>query len=1282
MGFSAVDSNDIFLDYDPQAELASDLFLDYDPEEFQKLQAAEIFTDNNPDALIEKTAKVKDIWDGNTPENRKARKQVIHDYMYAPEKTPEEISNMSIWEKMQYSKQLEREFEFRQSKGLTKGAASGATFGFSEYIEDLSPEEDDLLFGVGEIIGSSIPISGLYGFFGKRLVKMAAKSPIAKEGLKSLARMTGFGLTGGVYEGVKHVAKTGEAPSVEDVALHAASWAALDGALQLVGKGFSFANKLYKLNKNNKNLKSQEVVNDIINQLAKEKINPELNPEKYAERAEEILDSKLPKEEPVGGDQKTEEVAKILEPQPVENLQTPEIVKNAEPVEPIEPIKSSKIEAPAAKLEIEKPSQPKVEPKNKISKPKSKPQPVHVDILPEDLGKSSAEIVGQHVISGKSNNQFKLPSLKQTSDFLETKLYNQYVPLKLLGEGESSILNKPRELAELVKGSASTAEAVLKYGQYDLETGLINGPGFNEIFLPKRVKSLTGKKKLDRVAFDNYLAARSSLDRQAAGQKNPIPTAAAKEYIKQNPQFKEFAEDLTEFARNDVRNLRKAGLLSKEGEDAMFQAYQNYAPLYRAIPEELNLQEQLTRDLLGEQSKSAVGGNKSLKVEKPIKRATGSERKILSPTESFVRNTVATQKAIAKNQTMKAVGRQLQKYGYEVNEVAAPKRSQKELQNLMGENFKVSSEMVEDLNKAVDVINPETPKGSVRWYEDGKLFEVRGVPKDVVQAIDGLTPPQAGMVLKVIDKANRAFSAGVVLQPGTLMRLSLMDMFVASLQSKYPKFNGLLELPTRVMYEYPRMLFNILGKGNLYKDYMLSGAGHTTLRGIDKEMLYSMTDTLTNAAKNKDSLLISTLKAPLKPFKLALETLKKTSEVLGDVPRLLEYERSLEAGLKKGLSRPEAMKQAAFDAFEVTVPYGRKGSSSTLNTLYKVPLLGRFMNTIINSNVSFAKALDPRNPAAKGVYAAATAYLTIPTIQQYLKNRIDPRYQAIPQEDRDRNVYIYRTDDPDEEPIKMRKAWQFGWLFQTVPEHVIEYTLQKDPKALDGLLKSFESEFSPFSALSFSSAFKDGQFDPVKLMEGGRYSLIPEKQKRLQAELQATSSTTETAKILAKYAKISPIYIDFIVNQLGGGLGNDVLRLADEALYQTGQAVDRRPEKQAADSIFYGTFFARGPSKRNQYLNEFFEYVDKMDSIKANVDALYKLGRDKEADDLISKYINLNKERKNIGKYFKLIEEIRSLHPDDLDGVKKRKELNQIYRDMTDTAKTYVEVIKEISKEL
>ena len=144
-----------------------------------------------------------------------------------------------VLERMEQAEELNREREMRQSKGFTKGALSGLTLSASEHIPGLKPDEEDLMVGLGEAVGSYLPIAKLYNFIGKPLVNLAAKSPIARQGLMALARMTGFGATGATYKAGKELVQ-GEVPTAAELGKEAATWAAIDAVLQSVGLGIAF----------------------------------------------------------------------------------------------------------------------------------------------------------------------------------------------------------------------------------------------------------------------------------------------------------------------------------------------------------------------------------------------------------------------------------------------------------------------------------------------------------------------------------------------------------------------------------------------------------------------------------------------------------------------------------------------------------------------------------------------------------------------------------------------------------------------------------------------------------------------------------------------------------------------------------------------------------------------------------------------------------------------------------------------------------------------------------
>src|SRR6185295_3477543 len=176
---------------------------------------------------------------------RSTRQNVLDTYR-PEEKTPEQLKAMSVQDRMQYAHDLQNLRELQSGTGLVKGALSGLTFGASEHIPGLKPDEDDLMVGLGETIGSYLPIAKLYNFIGKPIVNLAAKSPIARQGLEALGRMTGFGLTGAAYKGTKELVQ-GEVPDPAELAKEGATWAAIDAVLQGLGLGVAFQQSVSRI---------------------------------------------------------------------------------------------------------------------------------------------------------------------------------------------------------------------------------------------------------------------------------------------------------------------------------------------------------------------------------------------------------------------------------------------------------------------------------------------------------------------------------------------------------------------------------------------------------------------------------------------------------------------------------------------------------------------------------------------------------------------------------------------------------------------------------------------------------------------------------------------------------------------------------------------------------------------------------------------------------------------------------------------------------------------------
>ena len=194
-----------------------------------------------------------------------------YEEMIRPREIPrEDLKKMSARERYEYAQELNLHREYMQSKGVTKGLISGLTFGLSEKIPALRPQEGEHGALFGEFLGSILPIEGLAKVISWPLLKLAGSSPVYKKGLEAFARITGMGATGATYEGIKEGFKTGELPSAEDLAKHGAAWAALETALQGAGYLARFISKMREAGGS-----TAEKVNELISKVNLEETNPE-----------------------------------------------------------------------------------------------------------------------------------------------------------------------------------------------------------------------------------------------------------------------------------------------------------------------------------------------------------------------------------------------------------------------------------------------------------------------------------------------------------------------------------------------------------------------------------------------------------------------------------------------------------------------------------------------------------------------------------------------------------------------------------------------------------------------------------------------------------------------------------------------------------------------------------------------------------------------------------------------------------------------------------------------
>ncbi len=159
--------------------------------------------------------------------NRESRLKNQAGVYATEEKTPEQIRGMTLQEKMEYSKDLEREREFVGSKQFGRGVASGISLGASEYIPGLEIEDSDANSNFGQFLGETIPLVQ-----GMKLATKAIKGiPSAYKWGTRLAKTGVAASVGSGLEATKEAIK-GEGFDPLAIGLHGVAFGAGDAVIR------------------------------------------------------------------------------------------------------------------------------------------------------------------------------------------------------------------------------------------------------------------------------------------------------------------------------------------------------------------------------------------------------------------------------------------------------------------------------------------------------------------------------------------------------------------------------------------------------------------------------------------------------------------------------------------------------------------------------------------------------------------------------------------------------------------------------------------------------------------------------------------------------------------------------------------------------------------------------------------------------------------------------------------------------------------------------------------
>jgi hypothetical protein len=655
--------------------------------------------------------------------------------------------------------------------------------------------------------------------------------------------------------------------------------------------------------------------------------------------------------------------------------------------------------------------------------------------------------------------------IKKALNDVYTKAVDELNPLKDLVEeverqtGEKIAFDdNPYMQAWLARGWVGKAETLIEHGAP--EHGI------------KSLKDiLKGIGEKEHKEFSAYLVALHDLDLHKNKQKATFDyteDAAVLGKHAGNERFQKAAVAIYKYQDYMLQMLVKEGMLTAKAYHAMRKMYPHYIPFFRDMSD------------AGMQS-FLSGGKGFVDVSSPVKRFKGSTRDIIDPLESIVKNTFQFYNAVERNHVGRTFAKLADKNGV--------------------------GQIVERVNG-----NKAATDNTFNVWENGEKVTYETTP-ELIQTMRMLDKDQSNMVAKILSYPANWLRAGATLSPEFILRNPVHDMIGASIYSKH----GFIPVVDTF-----KGLSLFLKKGDLYWEYMKSGAAHAAMVSLDRDYLGGqLRDIMSRESK------------ATKLIKNPIEVLRAMSEATEMATRLAEFDNARKGytGVGNRLfgkdRKPLTAREAALESRDITLDFSRRGSHTK-----KANQVIAFFNATIQGADKMARAFkeDPR-----GMTVKTMLYITLPSVLLWYMNKDDERYQELPQWEKDTFWII-----PGKENMyRVPKPFEVGVLFGTSFERMLQYfdDAKNNRKSVgfkgfgDRVIDSLAPSFMPTAMIPVVEAMTNYSLFRQR-------NIIPQSQENLPAHLQYGANTSEVAKFVGDKINVSPYIVDNTIRGYGGGLAD------------------------------------------------------------------------------------------------------------------------------------------------
>lgn len=710
-------------------------------------------------------------------------------------------------------------------------------------------------------------------------------------------------------------------------------------------------------------------------------------------------------------------------------------------------------------------------------------------------------------------------------------------------------------------------------------------------------------------------------------------------------QYAAAFKDLQAYQDSLTRYMRDAGILSKEAFDQMREANKSYVPFYRLMEED-----------------GGKGPGAGLRVRNPVKGIKGSERHILDPIESIVKNTYLYVTLAERNRALVNMAQLAEKAPLGAELMQKVKTPTRLLEVTEPEVAKFLADHGLDANaaEAFSIFRPNRQplaNDEIALFRDGKR-EVYQVAPEVAAAVNKLDRGTLSLALRIAAIPAKMLRAGVTLTPEFMARNIVRDTATAAI---LPRYAGI------PIYDTLKGLGSVISKDEHYQNWLKSGGANSALVSIDRNYIEQ------NILKlSKDTNLLD---QTWNIVRTPLETLRVVSELVDNATRLGVYRRAM-----KDPENPSSLMNAGIESREGTLDFQRMGAR-----MQAANAITAFMNVGVQGIDRTVRAFQERPLATT---ARVAAFITAPSVMLWAANHDDPRWKEIPQWQKDM-FWIVMTKDT---VYRIPKPFELGVLFGSLPERALDAYFGENPRAFKDFQQTvFEGVMPNYIPTAVQpliehwankSTFTGNPIVPFDV-EGE----LPEYRYQPYTSIVAKKLGQFVAAVpgLGNTSFASPAVLENYARAWSGGMGAYAIQVADQALIRSGAVEDPvKPAATLADLPFVKAFVVRHPTAQAQSIQDFYDrYEQKSQALttirkqaqEGNVDAALEIMQAEEHSADLIKLSGVKEALTQQHRFIRMVYNNKDISPEE-----KRQLIDGVYNGMIETARFGNQIMDDFEK--